>query len=68
MSIKIAGVQMGIEFANIQANLDRVIAKLRETVAAGAKLTVFPECTFPGSAIPAWKKLESSPSQWTGQR
>lgn len=48
MSIKIAGVQMDIEFANIQANLDRVIAKLRETVAAGAKLTVFPECTFPG--------------------
>ena len=48
MAIKIAGVQMDIEFANVPANLAKVIAKLRETAAAGAQLTVFPECTFPG--------------------
>lgn len=48
MAIKVAGVQMDIAFADIQANLDKTISKLRETVAAGAQLTVFPECTFPG--------------------
>ena len=48
MAIKIAGVQMDIELANVSANLAKVIGKLRETTAAGAQLTVFPECTFPG--------------------
>ncbi len=48
MTIKVAGVQMDIEFANVAANLEKTIARLRETTAKGAKLTVFPECTFPG--------------------
>lgn len=48
MTIKVAGVQMDIEFANPSANLEKMIARLRETVAEGAQLTVFPECTFSG--------------------
>ena len=48
MTIKVAGVQMDIEFANRAGNLDKTITRLRETVANGAQLTVFPECTFPG--------------------
>lgn len=48
MTIKVAGVQMDIEFANVDANLEKTISHLRETTANGAWLTVFPECTFPG--------------------
>lgn len=48
MGIKVAGVQMDIELANVSANLEKTIGKLKETVANGAELTVFPECTFPG--------------------
>lgn len=48
MTVKVAGVQMDIEFANIRSNLDKTISRLRETAAEGAFLTVFPECTFPG--------------------
>lgn len=39
---------MDIEFANHSANLEKTIVRLRETVAKGAQLTVFPECTFSG--------------------
>lgn len=45
---KVAGVQMDIEFANASANLDKMESKLEETTAAGAQLTVFPECTTTG--------------------
>jgi predicted amidohydrolase len=48
MAIKVAGVQMDIEIANVNANLEKTIGRLRETVSNGAQLTVFPECTFPG--------------------
>lgn len=45
---KIAGVQMDIEFANRDANLEKLSSKLSETTAQGAQLTVFPECTITG--------------------
>lgn len=45
---KVAGVQMDIEIANAEANLDKMEARLSETMAAGAQLTVFPECTTTG--------------------
>ncbi len=46
--MKIAGVQLDIAIGQPGRNLDRMIEKLRETSAAGAKLTVFPECAVPG--------------------
>ena len=46
--LKIAGVQMDIEFANRDANLEKLSVRLSETTAAGAQLTVFPECTVTG--------------------
>ena len=46
--MKIAGVQMDVVFADREANLARIAARLRETALAGARLTVFPECSLPG--------------------
>lgn len=48
MSVKIAGVQMDIQFANAKANLETIYARLKETTSQGAALTVFPECTTTG--------------------
>jgi predicted amidohydrolase len=48
MSVKVAGVQMDITLGNPEANLQKIHARLQETTAAGAKLTVFPECTTTG--------------------
>ena len=46
--MKVAGVQMDIEFANRDANLEKMAARLKEATGAGAQLTVFPECTTTG--------------------
>jgi predicted amidohydrolase len=46
--MKIAGVQMDVSIADTGANIARMIVKLRETTAAGARLTVFPECALCG--------------------
>lgn len=46
--MKIAGVQMDVVFGDREANLARITTSLRETAAAGAHLTVFPECSLPG--------------------
>ena len=47
-TFKVAGVQMDIEIANVDANLDKMAARLDQTTAVGAQLTVFPECTTTG--------------------
>ena len=46
--MKIAGVQMDIEFNNRDGNLNRMQERLEETTSNGAQLTVFPECTTTG--------------------
>src|ERR1043165_539434 len=46
--MKIAAVQMDVSLQQPDANLDRMIARLRETRENGAKLTVFPECALCG--------------------
>lgn len=46
--MRIAGVQMDVTLKDISGNLDKMIDRLRETSAAGAKLTVFPECALSG--------------------
>jgi 5-aminopentanamidase len=46
--MKIAGVQMDVSFGRIDANLEKMAAFLRQTSAAGARLTVFPECAATG--------------------
>src|SRR5258708_35941465 len=46
--MKIAGVQMDVAFADVERNLGRMIERLRETTASGARLTVFPECALCG--------------------
>ena len=45
---KVAGVQMDIAFADRDANLEKMTARLEETTSSGAQLTVFPECTTTG--------------------
>ena len=45
---KAAGVQMDIEFAQVESNLAKMYDRLKETAAAGAALAVFPECTTTG--------------------
>lgn len=47
-SFKIAGVQMDIELANVEANRNRIAEFLKTTSAAGASLTVYPECASTG--------------------
>lgn len=46
--MKIAGVQLDVTIGQPERNRARIIEKLRETAAAGAKLAVFPECAVPG--------------------
>ena len=46
--IKVAGVQMNVDFADAAANLKRMSAALETTTTEGAWLTVFPECTTTG--------------------
>lgn len=46
--MKIAGVQMDVSIADTDSNVERMISRLREANAAGAKLTVFPECALSG--------------------
>ncbi len=47
-SVRIAGVQMDVEFAAPQKNLERMTSFLAQTVSAGAALTIFPECALTG--------------------
>lgn len=46
--MRIAAVQMDVKLADVPGNLARMIAKHRETRAAGANLTIFPECALTG--------------------
>lgn len=46
--MRIAGVQMDSQLADVPGNLDRMIEKLRETRAEGADFTIFPECALTG--------------------
>ena len=46
--MRIAAVQMDVTMADIAGNLLRMITKTRETRAAGAELTIFPECALTG--------------------
>lgn len=46
--MKIAGVQMNVSLMAKEKNLNRIFEKMNETAAAGANLTVFPECALTG--------------------
>ena len=46
--IKIAGVQMDVKLGNAEANIALMREHLRTSTAAGAQLTIFPECTTTG--------------------
>jgi predicted amidohydrolase len=46
--MRIAGVQMDIRIGDVDANLARLKARLRETCLAGSRLTIFPECAVAG--------------------
>jgi 5-aminopentanamidase len=45
---RVAAVQMDVRFADSAANLRHMQTRLEETAAAGAMLTVFPECALSG--------------------
>lgn len=46
--MKIAAVQMDVRLGDLAGNAARVAERLKETAAAGAVITVFPECVLPG--------------------
>src|SRR5438093_1986142 len=46
--MRVAGVQMDVTLGQPDANLQAMLATLKETAAAGATLTVFPECALTG--------------------
>jgi predicted amidohydrolase len=46
--MKIAAVQMDVRLGDVDANLGRIVEKLRETRREGATLSVFPECAVTG--------------------
>ena len=54
--IKIAGVQMDIKIADDASNLQTMRECLQQTVAEGAELTVFPECTVSGYCFDSFEE------------
>ena len=46
--MRVAVAQMEPKLAEKERNLDACLARLEEAAAAGAELTVFPECAIPG--------------------
>lgn len=46
--MRVAGVQMDVTLGQPEANLSAMLTKLKETAAAGATLSVFPECALTG--------------------
>src|SRR5262249_38392136 len=46
--MKIAGVQMNVEFAAPARNLAWMTARCRDAARAGARLVIFPECAVAG--------------------
>src|SRR5688572_30358514 len=49
--MKIAGVQMDVALGDVNQNLERMLGFADTTAAAGAKLTVFPECALTGYCL-----------------
>ena len=64
--MRIAGVQMDIELANVRANLKRMTARLREATSHGAKLVVFPECAATGYCFETPDEAASWPNRCPG--
>jgi predicted amidohydrolase len=46
--IRVAAVQMDVALGQVAANRDRMLARLDEAAAEGARLIVFPECALTG--------------------
>jgi len=46
--IRVAAVQMDVALSQVAANRDRMLARLDEAAAEGARLIVFPECALTG--------------------
>lgn len=46
--MRIAGVQMDVQLADIAENMSRMESRLREAAQQGAELVVFPECALTG--------------------
>lgn len=45
---RVAGIQMDVRFADVDANLDSILTRLRQAAAEGASLAVYPECALTG--------------------
>ena len=46
--VTVAAVQMDVAFADVDANTERVIDRLRQSADQGARLAIFPECALSG--------------------
>ncbi len=56
--MKIAGVQMDITLADVDGNITQMHKQLKLTTAAGARLTVFPECSTTGYCFETYDECQ----------
>jgi predicted amidohydrolase len=63
----VAGVQMDIRLADAESNLKKMFTALRETTAAGAALTVFPECTTTGYCFDSLEEAHTVAEPFDGE-
>jgi predicted amidohydrolase len=59
-TVKIAGVQTHVHFADVTANVEQTLAQMQETKQAGAYLTVFPECSLTGYCFETSEEAEAA--------
>jgi predicted amidohydrolase len=64
--MKLAAVQMDIKFANVEANIKKMHTRLKEASAAGAALTVFPECTTTGYCYESFEEAFEYAEDYAG--
>ena len=57
--MKIACVQMDVQLADVEGNLDRMITKLGHARAGGAGWTIFPECATTGYCFQSREEAKS---------
>lgn len=60
--IRVAGVQMNVDFADNASNLGRMQASLKEAAGAGATLVIFPECALSGCCYESLEEAMSTAS------
>ena len=59
MTVRVASVQMDVEFNNPSANIARTVENIHNLAKGGVKLVVFPECALTGYCVSSAEEAES---------